>query len=59
MTAAIGWDEQGLISRQVAALRDAQCGLAGLRVAVVYGGLSAEDRLYISRSPWNSCRSPR
>lgn len=51
MTATIGWDEQGLISRQVAALREAQPGLASLRVAVVYGGVSAEDRLYISRSP--------
>lgn len=51
MTPAIGWDEQGLISRQVAALQDAQSGLAGLRVAVVYGGVSAEDQLYMSRSP--------
>jgi D-alanine-D-alanine ligase len=51
MTAAIGQDDQDLVSRQVTALRDAQSGLAGLRVAVVYGGLSAEDRLYISRSP--------
>jgi len=51
MSAAIGWEDQDLISRQAAALRDAQSGLAGIRVAVVYGGLSAEDRLYITRSP--------
>ena len=51
MIAAIGWENRDLISGQLAALRAAQLGLADTRVAVVYGGLSAEDQLYISRSP--------
>jgi D-alanine-D-alanine ligase len=51
MTALISWRNQGQIASQIQALRSGQRGLAGIRAAVVYGGLSAEDRLYISRSP--------
>ena len=51
MTGVIGWQEHGQVAGQVQVLRARQRALAGMRVAVIYGGLSAEDRLYRLRSP--------
>ncbi len=51
MTGVISWQEHGQVAAQVQVLRARQPAVAGMRVAVIYGGLSAEDRLYRSRSP--------
>lgn len=51
MTTVIGWEEQGLIRTQAQVLRNWRHSLSGVRAAVVYGAVSAEDRLYMSRSP--------
>jgi D-alanine-D-alanine ligase len=52
MNDVIGAAGNERVSRLVGDLRRLAAGsLRGLRVALVYGGLSAEDQLYISKSP--------
>lgn len=51
MSAVITWAQQGQVTTQIQVLRARHHVLAGMRAAVIYGGLSAEDRLYRSRSP--------
>lgn len=51
MSAVISWEEHGQVAAQIQVLRARQRALAGIRAAVIYSGLSAEDRLYRSRSP--------
>ena len=40
-----------LIREQIQALREWHSALAGTRVAIAYGGVSTEDRFYLTRSP--------
>jgi hypothetical protein len=40
-----------LIREQIQALREWCSALAGTRVAIAYGGVSTEDRFYLTRSP--------
>jgi D-alanine-D-alanine ligase len=51
MTGVLSWQDTGQVSEQLALLRQASPGIGELRVALVYGGMSAEDRLYIARCP--------
>ncbi len=51
MTTVIRWEDQGAMAVQAQVLRDWRSSVAGIRTAVVYGAVSAEDGLYISPSP--------
>jgi D-alanine-D-alanine ligase len=51
MTRRITWDATAQIEAETETLRRWARSLAHLKVAVIYGGLSAEDRLYIAKSP--------
>ncbi|MFJ2955093.1 ATP-grasp domain-containing protein [Streptomyces sp. NBC_00669] len=52
MTPLIDFRDRAAVRRELSTLRKWQDGLAApLKVAMVYGGLSAEDRLYLAESP--------
>lgn len=51
MTSLIAPGDMAAITRDIGALQTWQAGLEHLNVALVYGGVSAEDRLYIAESP--------
>jgi D-alanine-D-alanine ligase len=52
MTAFAGAAGQAHVARQILGLRRwAECSLGRLSVALAYGGISAEDRLYMASSP--------
>ncbi|MER5973332.1 ATP-grasp domain-containing protein [Streptomyces sp. NPDC002055] len=51
MTSVIDAHDAAAIHREAQVLRTWQHGREALNVALIYGGLSAEDRLYIAESP--------
>ncbi|MFD9687591.1 ATP-grasp domain-containing protein [Kitasatospora sp. NPDC001309] len=49
MTITIDWHDTAALSKEIQAVRERK--YRGTNVGLVYGGVSAEDRLYLSRSP--------
>ncbi|GAA0436646.1 D-alanine--D-alanine ligase family protein [Streptomyces luteireticuli] len=51
MTRFLDWNDRETVQQAAVTLRDWQRGRQALGVALVYGGVSAEDKLYLSKSP--------
>lgn len=53
MIPRIAFSDKATVASEIEQLRDWAHNLTHLNVAIVYGGLSSEDQLYISKSPIN------